>query len=880
MRIVHQIVALFRALFRSAQVDADLAEEMRFHVERETDANIARGMSPEAARRAARLTFGSVDAAQEQSRDDRPGAGIRQMLRDVRLGVRLLNKAPVFGITGIAIVALGIGAATAIFSVVYGVMLQPLPFQEPERLVSIWLQRNSARNYPTAADAAELRQLRGVFDDVALFEDVNLNLVGDGDPQRLQGASVSPNLFPVLGVAAALGRTFAQDEDQPGRERVVLLSDALWRGRFGADRAVLGRHIRLNGSLHAIVGIMPPDFQYPSSAHQAWVPLVLEPGELTRQVTDNYRVVARLAPRATLEQARREAAALAKRLASTYGGNAGMTVDSMLDDAVRDVRPTLTLLLGAVLFLLLIACVNLSTLFGARATARSGEFAVRLALGASRKRLIAQAIAEAAPVLLLGGALGVVAAEWAVRVFVAAAPAGLPRVESIALSAPVVAFSVTLLVLAGCAASIAPAIQAWGADFTTITKEGGRSSTSGRRRSAARRVSVAAQIAFALPLLVGATLLLQSAINLTRVDLGFSPERVATLSLEVSRSKHPSDQEVADYSARLVEAVRAVPGVANASLVNRIPLVGGQTNPVHFVTTTGTPQKLTNVDTRTVTPEYFATLGIKLLAGRGFSEHDDTDAPEVAIVDERVARVIWPGETAVGKRFRQPPWRGGRWVNVIGVVAHVRTAGLEGDPLPQVHWGTGLQVYWSYRQWTQDRMVLAVQSEIESGPPIASVIEAIRSVDAEQSVYDVRTMPEIVARSQAQRHLTTLLMVGFSGLALLLAAVGIYGVVTYGVTQRLREFGIRVALGATRLEVTRFVVWQGTSMAIAGSVVGLMFAIAAAGAMSHLVYGVAPTDSASIVGATALLMLVAALASYMPARRAAAVDPAVALRAE
>jgi len=880
VRIAHQIVALCRALFRSGRVDANLADEMRFHLERETEANIARGMPPEAARRAARLTFGSVDAAQEQSRDDRPGAGIRQMLRDVRFGVRLLGKSPVFGITGIAIVALGIGAATAIFSVVYGVMLRPLPFHEPERLVSIWLQRNLARNYPAAADALALRQLHGVFEDVALFDNVNLNLVGDGEPQRLQGASVSPNLFSVLGVAAALGRTFAQDEDQPGRERVVLLSDALWRGRFGADRAAVGRQIRLNGSLHTIVGIMAPDFQYPSSAHQAWVPLVLKPGELTRQVTDNYLVVARLDPRATLEQARRAAAALAKRLASTYGGNAGMTVDSMLDDAVRDVRPTLTLLLGAVLFLLIIACVNLSSLFGARAAARSGEFAVRLALGASRKRLIAQAIAEATPVLLLGGVLGVVAAEWAVRVFVAAAPAGLPRVESIALSAPVVAFSLTLLVLAGCAASIAPTIHAWGSDFTTITKEGGRSSTSGRRRSAARRVSVAAQIACALPLLVGATLLLQSAINVTRVDLGFSPERVATLSFEVSRSKHPSDQEVAAYYARLVEAVRAVPGVANASLVNRIPLVGGQTNPVHFETTTGTPQELTNVDTRTVTPEYFATLGIRLVAGRGFTEHDDTDAPEVAIVDERVARVIWPGEPAVGKRFRQPPWRGGRWVNVIGVVAHVRTAGLEGDPLRQVYWGTGLQVYWSYRQWTQDRMVLAVRSQIESGPPIAAVIEAIRSADAEQSVYDVRTMPEIVDRSQAQRHLTTLLMVGFSGLALLLAAVGIYGVVTYGVTQRLREFGIRVALGATRLEVTRLVVWQGTSMAIAGSVVGLMLAIAAAKVMSHLVYGVAPTDVASIFGATALLMLVAGVASYIPARRAAAVDPGMTLRAE
>ncbi|MFN2567164.1 MAG: ADOP family duplicated permease [Gemmatimonadaceae bacterium] len=874
MRLAHQIVALFRALFRSGRVDADLADEMRFHVERETEANIARGMSPDAARRAARLTFGSIDAAQEQSRDDRPGAGIRQMLQDVRFGLRLLGKSPVFGITGIAIVALGIGAATAIFSVVYGVMLRPLPFPEPKRLVSIWLRRNLARNYPAAADAVELRQLRGVFEDVALFENENLNLVGDGEPQRLQGASVSPNLFSVLGVPPALGRTFARDEDQAGRDRVVVLSDALWRGRFGADREVIGRQVRLNGSLHTIVGVMPPDFQYPSSAYQAWVPLVLEPGELTREVTDNYYVVARLQPRATLEQARRETALLAERLAKTYWGNKGpgMTVDSMLDDAVRDVRPTLVVLLGAVSLLLVIACVNLATLFGARATARRGEFAVRLALGASHKRLIAQAVAEAAPVLLAGGLLGVALAKWAVRAFVAAAPPGLPRVESIELSAPVVAFSLTLLVLAGCAASIAPAIQAWASDFTTITKDGGRSSTPGRKRSAARRVGVAAQIAFALPVLVGASLLLRSAINVTRVDPGFTPGRVATLAFEVSRSKHPSDREVADYYARLVEAVRAVPGVANAGLVNRIPLVGGQTNPLRFETATRTAADLTNVETRTVTPEYFATLGIRLIAGRGFTEHDDADAPTVAIVDERVARMIWPGETAVGKRFRGPAWRDTGWVNVIGVVAHVRTSGLEVDPLPQV--------YWSYRQWAQDRMVLAVRGEIEPTALIAPAIRAIRSVDSEQSVYNVRTMAEIVDRSLARRRLTTLLMAGFSGLALLLAAVGIYGVVAYGVTQRLREFGIRVALGATRREVTRLVVWDGTSMAIAGSAVGLMFAVAAAGVMSNLVYGVAPRDGASIVGATALLMLVAGVASYVPARRAAAVDPAVTLRAE
>lgn len=872
MRIADRIVALCRMLFQPSRVDAELVEEMRFHVQRETEANIARGMSPVDAHRAARLRFGSMDDTQERSRDDRPGAGIREVARDIRFGARLLGKSPAFGITGIAIVALGIGAATAIFSVVYGVMFRPLPYRQPDRLVSIWLQREMGRSFPSAADAAELRQLRGIFDDIALVRSsTNLNLVGDGEPRRLQGARISPNLFSVLGVSPELGRTFVHDEDQPGHQHVVVLSDALWRGRFGADSAIVGRQINLNGAMHTVVGVMPAALQYPETGLEAWVPAVLDPGELARETINNYRVVARLSPGATLDQTRREVTALAARLANTYRWNrgAGMTVDSMLDDAVRDVRPALTILLGAVVFLLLVACVNLSNLFGARAAARGGEFAVRLALGASRQRLVAQAIAEAAPVLVLGGVLGVALAEWAVRAFIATAPAGLPRVESIALSTPVVAFSLALFVLTSCAASVAPAVQAWASDFTTVTKDGGRSSTAGRGRSAARAVGVAVQIAFALPLLVGASLLIQSSLKIARVDLGFEPERVATWAFEVSRSKYGSDRAVADYYARLVDAARAVPGVSRAAIVNRIPLSGGQTNSVYFENATDTKAGLTDVDSRTVTPDYFAALGILPVAGRAFTEHDDDRSPVVGIVDDRVARTIWPGQQVIGKRFRGPD---GRWVTIVGVVAHVRSISLESDPRPQV--------YWSYRQWTQSRAVLAVRSEGDVHALLAPVIKAIRAVDAEQAVFDVRTMREIVGRSLAQRRLTTVLMVGFSGIALLLAAVGIYGVVAYGVAQRLREFGIRAALGATSHDVTRLVVRQGASMAIAGSALGLVLAIATAGVMSNLVYEVAPRDAASILGATAVLMLVALLACYIPARRAAAVDPGVTLRAE
>src|SRR5262245_3923373 len=867
MRMVYRLTGLFRSLLQSDQVDADLADEMRFHIERETEANIARGMQPDAARRSARLKFGSVDASHEQSRDERPGVGFRQAVQDIRFGARLLAKSPVFGLTAIAIVALGIGVATAIFGVVYGVMLRPLPFHEPERLVSISLSRGQAQLYPSAADAFEIRQLRGVFTDVALVRtaNANLNLIGDGEPQRLQAARVSPNLLSVLGVSPIVGRAFAADEDQLGRERVVILSEALWRSRFGGNREIVGHPISLDGTPYTVIGVMPSAFQYPTTGLDAWTTAVLERGELVRTAINNYRLVARLAPQVSLDQARRETAALAVRLGASYEWNkdATFTIESMLDNAVGPVRPALGLLLGAVSFLLLIACINLSNLFGARAIARSGEFAVRLALGASRPRLIGQAIAEAAPILVAGGVGGILVAKWAVQAFVANAPAGLPRVESIALSAPVMFCSFVVLVVTGLAASIAPAVQAWRSDFGTITKEGNRASTSGRGRAVSRRAGVAVQVAFALPLLVGASLLIQSAMQVARVNLGFKTDHVVTLAFEPSRTKHASAQGLGDYYTRLVQAVRSVPGVASASVVNRIPLVGAQTNAITLENSAIGERKEFYIDSRTVTGEYFETLGIPLVAVRAFTDNDDLSAPRVAIVDEQIARQMWPGEQAVGKRFRMA----NNVVTVVGVVGHIRTSGVEVDPRPQV--------YWTVRQWPQIRAVLAVRSELDTRTLYPAVIKAVRSVDPDQSFFDLRTMQDIVDRSLAQRRVTTLLMMGFGAIALLLAAVGIYGVVAYGVTQRFREFGIRIALGATRNEVARLVVWQGTSMAVVGASVGLVLAVALAGTMRSLVFGVAPRDAVSMVAATATLLIVAALASYLPARRAAAVDPAV-----
>jgi putative ABC transport system permease protein len=876
MRFIHRVVALVRELFGAKHTDADFANEIQFHIDRETEANVARGMTWQDAERAARIRFGSVDSVVETSRDERSGASIRQIGRDVRFGIRLLAKAPAFAIAAIAVVALGIGAVTSIFSVVYGVMLDPLPYRDPSRLVNLWSVRpsiNVPHFYPSAADVLAWQKSTRTIDDIATVRlTANFNLVGTGEAERLQGARFSSNLFSVLGVKPAMGRGFAADENQPGRDQVVILSDGFWRRRFAADPSIIGRTISLNGLTYAIIGVMPQDFQFPSRDYQAYVPLVLDPREMTREQNQNYLAVGRLKPGVTVAQAQTDLDRVAHELELAFPAtNRGtsVNVEPMLDSSTRDIKPALIALLGASACLLLIACLNLANLLGARATSRGGELAVRLALGASRSRLVAQTIAEVAPLLAVGGVLGVGAAYAGVQAFVAAAPPGIPRIENIAISAPVIVVALIVLVITGLAASLAPATQAWSADFTSVTKERGRSSTGGRRSAVGRRIGVAAQIAFAVPLLVGAGLLVRSSLALAQVDLGFKPEHVTSFHLAVSRTKYPQDAQVATFYSQLLQRVSAVPGVTHAGMVNRLPLVGNQTMTIHVEQAAGNVVELSAVDSRPATPDYFAALGISLKEGRTFGEQDDAGAPQVAIVDDKLARAMWPGESAIGKRVQRFD---DVWCTVIGVVGHIHASTVDADPRQQV--------YWSYKQATQDRMVLVVRGEGPATALIAPVTSAIHEVDRDQPLYDVRTMESVVGRSLIQRRLTTVLIGSFGAIALMLAAVGIYGVIAYRVSQRLREFGIRVALGATQREVSRLVIGEGASMAVIGSAVGLVAALGLAGTMQSLVFGVTAHDAMSFVAATGALLVVAMIASYIPSRRASAVDPALTLRSE
>lgn len=877
MRTIHRILPTLRALFRSRRIDADLEEELRFHVERETEANIARGMTPADAAREARRIIGRADDVRDVSRDERPGVSVRRTASDMRFGMRLLGRSPVFAAAAITIVALGMGAVTTIFSVVYGVMLRPMDFREPEQLVSIWSTRptpGADHLFPNAADVAAWQRSTRSFDGIAMSRSsaANFNLVGDGEPERLPAGAVSTNLFAVLGVSPMLGRAFVSGEDQDGSNRVVILSHGLWQRRFGGDSSVVGRVVQLSGALYTVVGVMSAGVSYPTRETQAWVPAVFEPGELTREVTQNYRVVARLKPGVTLDAARGELAATTARMRADMpvaDRETGVLVESMLRDATRAVRAPLLALVGAVCCLLLIASLNLSNLLGARAEARRGEFAVRLALGASRARLVAQAVAEVVPVLVIGAALGIAIAAAALRLFVVNAPPNMPRVDSVGLSVPVTLVALAILSITAVIASVVPMMRTWHADFSTLAKDGSRTSAGGRRQAATRRMGVALQIAFAIPMLVGASVLIRSSLKVMDVDPGFRPDGVATFHLAVPRSKYPADSQVADFFGRLVERVATVPGVTHAGMVNRLALVNGQTMSLVAERAPGDTVLFGAVDRRLATPDYFRALGITLRSGRAFTEFDGANAPLVSIVDDGLAKQVWPGENALGKRIRHP---GGEWSTVVGVVATVHNEGVDIEPRPQM--------YSSYRQVTQDRMVLVVRGEGDGASLIAPVRQAIREFDPEQAVYDVNTMRTVVDRSLAQRTLVTTLIAAFGAIALLLAAVGVYGVIAYGVTQRLREFGIRVALGAPRGAVARMVVGQGISTALVGAAVGLVCALALSGALSTLVYGVAPRDLASLAGAVGAMLLVAAIASYIPARRASGVDPAVTLRNE
>ena len=785
---------------------------------------------------------------------------------ELRQAIRTLVKSPGFTVSAILILGLGCAASTSIFSVAYSVLVRDLPYPAPDRLVSIStrLPRAVVSKAPAgAADYFDWRSRQQVFTDLALTRIVaNFNLTGEGEPERIRGTRTTASLFHTLGVAPLLGRTFKEAEqlDPERAAAVAVLSYSLWQRRFGGDPGILDRKIRLNGRDTEVIGVMPPGFHYPSRDYELWEPLYYSPEDLRNRSDLSYVSVGRLRPGISIGQARAQMNAIAAGLAREYpktNRDLGVYVEPLLGDITESVRPAIWLLFAAVGMLFLVGCVNLANLLLARATGRQAEFAIRAALGATRTRLMRQSFLETIPLAVAGSALGILGADSLLQLLVPLLPPGLPRVEEIAIHLPVLLFTIALSIAAAFAVSIAPASQ------VSANLQRGPAS-----HSRVRDFLICAEIACTVVLLVSAGLLMRSFVNVRATDPGFRPSHVLGLHFAVDRATHgDTDPEVWRYLSRLVARVQSVPGVQSAGVVNRLPL-GGQTQ-ILQIEFEGRGM-IVNVDSRSASPNYFRALGIPLLAGRSFRDDDIAGRPDVGILDERIARQLFGNESPIGKRFRIAIVPGLPWVQIVGVAGHVRHEGLDRDPRPQV--------YWPYAQRTQDRVAMAVNTVGDPAALTSAIRAAIRDIDPNQPLYDVLPMSDFIGRTLLAQRLNVVLVGSFAVLALLLASIGLYGVVSHLTARRSREFGVRLAVGATPAQLLAAVLRESLIRASVGLAAGLLLAGVMTRLFSTRIHGVTALDPLTYASVAALLMSVVAAASYVPARRASRTDPVSALR--
>lgn len=815
--------------------------------------------------------------------------------QDVRFAVRMLARNP--GLTAIAVLALalGVGANTAIFSVVNSVLLRPLPYKNAAQLVSMYSQNTSNAeanltdkpplSYPDFKDYKEQAQ---TLQYVAAYSQSGTSLTSGGDePERVLGADVSAELFPMLGVEPLIGRVFTPEEDKAGAPPVVVLGYGLWQRRFGGDKTIIGREIKFGARSITVIGVMPPGFKFPVQAERAdffdpFTAVTARASAASLESRDSRfnTIVASLKPGATLQQAQAEIDAIARRLAQQYPAtNTGWRARliSLHEDVTGDVRPALFVLLGAVLFVLLITCANVANLLLARASARHREMAIRTALGASRARIVRQLLTESLLLSFIGGVLGLLLALWGIDLLVAASPASLPRVAEINLDHRVLAFTLFVSAVTGIIFGIFPALASSKLDLNESLKEGGRSSMEGARRNRVRSLLVVSEIALSLILLIGAGLLIKSFLRLLDTDPGYTAARVLSVTLPLSRTKYPQPEQQAAYFQELINRARSLPGVEAVGATNLLPL--GLRDTFNTFSIEGrppaAPEARTAARNYSITPDYFRVMSIPVRRGRAFTERDAKDAPPVIIINEAFARRFFPNEEARGKRIiledetnqRLPPRE------VVGVVGNVRHEGLDDKEQPEY--------YVPFFQAPDRQMDLVVRSAISDPAALAVAVRgAIRSIDKDQLIWEVKTMDERVAKSVAPRRFQMLLLGIFATLALLLASIGIYGVMNFTVTQRTHEIGIRLALGAQAKDVFRLVIGQGMTLALIGVVIGLLGALALTRVMASLLYNVSALDPLIFAGIALLLACVALLACLIPARRATRVDPMIALRHE
>ena len=873
------LIVRLRAFVRRERVIDDIDEEMRSHVEMQTKANIERGMTAEEARLAALRSFGNVGAMKDLAYEVRGGGMLETWFQDMRYGARTLLKQPGFSLIAVLTLALGIGANTAIFSVVNAVLLRPLPFAEPERLVWLWDTIPQLGTAPMSLpDFLDWKSQNQSFEHLAAFQGGSAFVdTGDGTRDTPMGL-VTPETFALFRVSPILGRTFTDEETLPGRFRVTVLSYAMWRSRFGSDPNVVGRTIDFNGAPYTVIGVMPDGFSFPDRA-ELWRPLPIDPNDLNRG-PHYLRVVGRLKPQVTLAQAQADMSTIAARLSQQYPekiAGHGVKLELLRDVVVGDIGPALFILLGAVGFVLLIACANVANLLLARVGTRQKEIAVRTALGASRLRIVRQLFTESIMLSLVGGATGLLIAVACVNWLVSLGPKTIPRVQEIAVDPRVIFFTLLISVFTSLLFGLAPALQASRPDLTDAFKEAGRGS-GGRHRNRLRSVLVISEVALSLVLLVGAGLLIRSFAKLNHVDPGFNPDEVLTMGVTLLPKKYPEDAQVASFYSQLLEQAATTPGVISAGAISDLPFFGSNTS--DYFTIEGRPpiakQDEPLTEYHVVTPRYFQSMGIPLLAGRDFAETDTKQAPNVVVINESFAQRHFAGENPLGHRIKLQGQERDPFL-IVGVVGNVRQLGIDKPPTAEV-FVPFLQDPLS--KTYQRSMTIIVRTKSDPGTVAGSLRTALTSLDKSLPLYDVKTMTEYLRDSLARRRFNLILLTAFGGVALVLAAIGIYGVISYGVTQRTTEIGIRMALGAEKGDVLRLVVRQAMIMALVGVAIGLLGSFALTRLLGALLFEVSVTDPLTFTAIALLLTFVALLACIVPAWRATKVDPLIALRYE
>ncbi len=875
-------------LFRRAA--AAVEEEFTFHLDMRASELIARGWDPEAARIEARRQFGDVDDAQTYCRttDERREKRIMrtdfwtELAQDVSYAVRSLRKAPGFALVAILTLALGIGANTAIFSVVRGILLRPLPFSQPDRLVMVASTYGGGTKPSTSspANVYDWRAQNKSFTSMAIITGHTAVLTGSGDPERIRGFDVGADFFSVLGVKALQGRSVFTPEDSAWQgTKSVLVNEALWKTRFGSDPSLVGKMITLDNERYQVAGIIPAVSAWPSNT-MLWYPFTYDPATLSKSRGAVYvNVVARLKPGATLESASADMSTISGRLARDYpvaDEKVGSIIVPMQDWITGSLKLPLLTLLGGVAFVLLIACANVANLLLVRGVARQGELAVRTALGAGRGRLIRQLVTESMVLSLIGGAAGFLLAIMGTRLLVAAAPPSIPRLDSIHVDAVVLAFTLLIATATGAIFGLVPARQMVRPDIAKTLREGGRSGGNRSGGHIARRALVVAEVALSVMLLAGAGLLIRSFNSLMAVDPGFRTDNSISFALSLPEAKYRTPEEQAAFMTNVMERMRTLPGVQSAGSGFGMPLTNfgfGFT-----FTVTGRPplrpQDQPDAEVRIATPDYFTTMGIRIVKGRGFTNLDRAGGAKVLLLTEAAAKKFFTGEDPIGKHvtFGWSRNAGPLEGDIVGIVADVKQSSLATETLPQ---------FWApYDQWPMSNMNVVLHTTRDPQAVVADARGAIKQLDPDLAVAQIKTLDAVLADSVAQPRFYMVLLTAFALVAIALSAIGIYGVVAYLVGQRSRELGIRIALGATPSRVVKMVVREGVAMVAVGVGVGLVGALALTQLMGALLFNVKPTDPVTYAAVTVLLGAVALIASSIPASRAAHVDPALAMRAD